>query len=897
MPMQCLSRAFLLALLLSILGPAARADSAYICTLGGLFGILDFSGHTFRPLGNTPTGCSGLGFDSADNLYTVEVGSGRFDRINPANGSSVTVGNGTGANNWVMAQLATGALFEIDFSSNLRILNPATGAAAVLGPIGLPPPGSLDAGGLTGAITALYYTFNDPSLPDAKSILYKINPASCCAAQRIGTDTGFNFIGELAYVNGTLYGFDNIGKNVLKVDTTTGAATVLFPFPAALASDKVDGAVDVALGQRMPGRFSAGAPGGQIIAFNADAASPNAFNLAPYDYGPFVQSASVASIPSVALTGMIAFASGRNSDGARVYVMNSDASGVKQITFADSTGANDQYPTISPDGTKVAFMSGRAVFKGYNPQKLFAVNTDGTGLRQVDAFTIDSNGNTGDGDEGFAWSPDSTKLAFRAVRLSNICNPKGGLGFQDIVGIIGIDGTGERDLACDQAPHGAAAIDWSPDGNLIAFSRSTDLGDPSIAVIDLTGVTRYSFPFAQVGACGNPRCIHFSPDSKQLAVEAGSFTGVTIVNLDGSGRTQTANLTYSPDNFWWAPGPAFPKPAQITLTPDPVLVWPGHNQQLVPSLLDTAGNVITHAVEGFGTSNGNGSCAAIDAAGLASLTSPNSTTMLLATNGGLHSNTVTIHCLAQQPVIPAVPPNGVVNNAGFTSSAPGVSPGLIAAIFGSNLSTATVNAIGFVPGTTSLYTTYQGTAVTFDNIPAPLFGLTPGQIDVQVPFEVAGKTSTQMVITLNGIPSAPVTIPVLPATPGIVTVNSSGAGPGVIQNHDGSLNTADNPEARGNLIQIYATGLGALSPTGVTGAAAPSSPLSTCANAATATIDGVPVTVGPADSPYDFCGLSPGFVGLWQVNVQLPAAIGTGALTLRVTIGGVASNQVTVFVK
>src|SRR5260370_18500626 len=109
-----------------------------------------------------------------------------------------------------MAALTTGTIYEIDPSSNLYSLNRATGAATLLGSLGLPPPVGADASGLAGTDSVLYYTLNDPSLPDTKSILYKISPASCCTAQRIGNDAGFNFIGELAFVNGTLHGFDNV---------------------------------------------------------------------------------------------------------------------------------------------------------------------------------------------------------------------------------------------------------------------------------------------------------------------------------------------------------------------------------------------------------------------------------------------------------------------------------------------------------------------------------------------------------------------------------------------------------------------------------------------------------------------------------------------------------------
>lgn len=234
----------LLATVVFMVPAAARADSTYIVTANGSFGILDFASHTYTAMGTTSAVYSGLAFDNSNNLYTVESSSGRFFKVNPASGSGTVVGSGTTVKNWVMSGLTSGVLYEVDFNSNLISLNPTTGVGAVLGSTGLPVPAGTDAAGLTGNATTLYYVFNDPSLMDTKAILYSINPSACCAAQKIGTDTGIAAIGALALVNGTLYGFDNTNKNVLSIDTTTGVATVLFPFPGLLASDKVTGAVD-----------------------------------------------------------------------------------------------------------------------------------------------------------------------------------------------------------------------------------------------------------------------------------------------------------------------------------------------------------------------------------------------------------------------------------------------------------------------------------------------------------------------------------------------------------------------------------------------------------------------------------------------------------------------------
>jgi len=209
------------------------------------------------------------------------------------------------------------------------------------------------------------------------------------------------------------------------------------------------------------------------------------------------------------------------------------------------------------------------------------------------------------------------------------------------------------------------------------------------------------------------------------------------------------------------------------------------------------------------------------------------------------------------------------------------------------LSNAPANGVqpGLVPGTNTLNVTSNGTQVTFDGVPAPLFFVSPGQLNIQVPFEVAGKTSTQVIVRLAGTPSAPVAVPVLPASPGLFTVNSSGRGAAVVLNQDGSLNSAANGAQGGSVIQLFATGLGPVAPPVATGTLAPSSaPLALSTEVPTVTLDGAPANV-------EFSGLSPGFVGLWQVNVRVPQGTRAGEAPLQLRTSGQNANPVTVVVK
>ena len=233
---------------------------------------------------------------------------------------------------------------------------------------------------------------------------------------------------------------------------------------------------------------------------------------------------------------------------------------------------------------------------------------------------------------------------------------------------------------------------------------------------------------------------------------------------------------------------------------------------------------------------------------------------------------------------PVIGEGGIVNGASFSGEAT-VSPGSIASLFGMNLAAGTETASGL-----PLPTMLAGTQVLVDDVPAPLFFVSPLQINFQVPFEATGS-SVPMVVVSNGVPGPEVMVQVEAAAPGIFTAVPGGSGPGAILNEDFSPNSAENPAAVGSVVQIFATGLGATDPplaTGQTGASAP--PLNLTAMVPVVMIGGAPAEVL-------FSGMAPGFVGLYQVNARVPAATPAGdEVPLEIEIGEGSSNTVTLAV-
>ncbi|MBI2819819.1 MAG: hypothetical protein HYX73_07555, partial [Acidobacteria bacterium] len=234
---------------------------------------------------------------------------------------------------------------------------------------------------------------------------------------------------------------------------------------------------------------------------------------------------------------------------------------------------------------------------------------------------------------------------------------------------------------------------------------------------------------------------------------------------------------------------------------------------------------------------------------------------------------------------PFVNDNGVVNGASFVPNRP-VSPGSIVSIYGSNLASAGPCLGGSCATSLPLPTSLGGVSVRIGGQNAPLFYAGPAQIYAQIPAELSGVTSADVVVTSRGVVSAPRAIQLDANQPGIFV---AGGTQGAVLNQNSSTNSAFNPAARGSVLRIFATGLGPTNPPVTTGTPAPTSP------PLAALVTPVTVTIGGVNAPVQFQALAPGYVGLYRVDVQVPSNVTPGsAVPLKFTQNGVESNQVTV---
>jgi uncharacterized protein (TIGR03437 family) len=223
---------------------------------------------------------------------------------------------------------------------------------------------------------------------------------------------------------------------------------------------------------------------------------------------------------------------------------------------------------------------------------------------------------------------------------------------------------------------------------------------------------------------------------------------------------------------------------------------------------------------------------------------------------------------------PVISANGVVNGSSFAIGL-GVAPGGLAAIFGADFASSNTAA-----GTVPLPTILGKTSVTFNGVPAPLFFVSPTQINAQVPFSIPPGTTT-VEVTYSGTSSAVQTIDMGVFSPGIFILDQAGTA-AIFDAVAFTTITGSSPAHSGQAVAIYATGLGPVSPVGVSGAAAP---------AASTTTRPI-VTIGGVPGNILYSGMAPTLVSIYQIDVTVPAGLSAGNQLVQIDIGGVLSNAV-----
>ena len=242
----------------------------------------------------------------------------------------------------------------------------------------------------------------------------------------------------------------------------------------------------------------------------------------------------------------LAFVSGRDGN-AEIYVMNADGSAQENLT---RHSANDSHPSWSPDGRKLAFVSRRD-----GNAEIYVMDADGSGLRNVTRSSSD--------DLDPAWSPDGRAIAFvhKKVSRPRVVRGRRTHGYQTYLYVVNADGSGLRGLTT--RPAQLFNPSWSADGTTIRYGRS---------LVNADGSGHRELP-RNVPLAGA-----WSPDGQRVAYAVvprspaqrtglglwRTGLGLWVMNADGSGARRVAakatsgNPAWSPDGrriaFRWYDG-------------------------------------------------------------------------------------------------------------------------------------------------------------------------------------------------------------------------------------------------------------------------------------------------------------------------------------------------------
>lgn len=224
-----------------------------------------------------------------------------------------------------------------------------------------------------------------------------------------------------------------------------------------------------------------------------------------------------------------------------------------------------------------------------------------------------------------------------------------------------------------------------------------------------------------------------------------------------------------------------------------------------------------------------------------------------------------------RPAAPSINPGGIVN-AATNRAAPEnfVSPGAIISIYGTGLASVTreVRADdidnGFLPETLA------GVAVFFGGVAAPLFYVSPLQINAQVP-TVLQPGEWEVRVRVERLESRDRVV-VRPYSPGLF---------GVARHADGTQVSRTAPARPGEFLLFFGTGFGLTRPPALSGALAPQAP-TWMSSRVEARIGGLSLE---GEDIY-YWGLAPGFAGLYQFNLRVPSGAASGDAEVRVGVAG-----------
>jgi len=442
------------------------------------------------------------------------------------------------------------------------------------------------------------------------------------------------------------------------------------------------------------------------------------------------------------------------------------------------------------------------------------------------------------------------------------------------------------------APNGGTASVNVYPKSAIASSIVTQSGSGWLGIAAPKGAVTFGTPYAITG-------------TSQAGQAAGTYSGT--VSISGS--------TFQPDN----------QTINVTLNVTTSPIIQVNNQNIL--MAGYAGgppvtSVVNFSNLGMGTLTITGAsiASATNALFKLNVTSANSITITADPSQvppGLYTGTVTLTSNAANSALVSIPvevtvsqagkptiyQGGIVNIATYLTDSP--AQGDIVSLWGDQFTPVGpvfTNPTNPLPaGIPPLSTRLGNTEVLVNGVAVPLYMVSRQQINFQMPYEApAGQLATVQVVS-NGVDSNIRSVMVAATAPRILVWPQSifQGNYGIVVNGDNTVSLpapgmgTSRLSKPGDVIVIYCIGLGQTTPVTMTGVPASSNPLLTTDLYSTFATFGSGANAVQAQAV--FTGLTPTTVGLYQINVTIPANAPTGnSIPLQLDVGGTNSNVVNI---
>jgi uncharacterized protein (TIGR03437 family) len=862
------------------------AGNIYFTSLNCVFKV-DGSGTLTRIAGNSRPGYSGdggaatqaqlhapagLATDASGDIFIADTANNVVREVTPDGKIQTVAGNGTQGYSGdfgpaTQAQLHSPSGVAVDSSGNLYIADSGNNAIREVTTDGNISP-------FAGNGLASYYGDTSTSTPtpppqagldDPQDVAVGPNGAIYIA------DTGNSFIravanGAINFVAGSgSVGFAGDGGSATATTTNTGPGVALYG-PRAIAFDSAGN------------YYLADSGNGRIRKVNTKGIITTVAGNGTFAFAGDGSAATAANLnqPSgVAL----------DSQG-NIYIADTLNARIRKVSSSGTitTVAGNGLLSYSGDGGAAtgAQLNGPLGIAADNSGNLFIADSQNGVVRIIKNGAIASVGGStlliprsvATDAAGNAYVADVQDNRVRKIGTDGTVTTYAGNGTNGFAGDGGPAANAQLSSPAAVAVDGAGNLYIADLGNLRIRKVSTNGNISTVAGNGSQGYSGDGGP-AINASLNTPLGVAAGPSGNLYVVDSASHV-IREVTLDGNINTIAG--TGEP-GFTGDGGPA--ASAQLA-SPTGIAADPFGNIFFVDGTtrvreINTAGIIATVAGNGSSGYSGDG--------GMANLAQFNSPSAVWAgAAGSLYvADTGNNAIRLLQPVGSGVKVNAVVNAASNQNGA--VAPGEIVALYGSGLGPSQLqlyqlDASGRIPRSLA------GTTVLFGNQPAPVIYASPAQTSVVVPFGVAGQ-AVQVVVQSQNQTAAPITVPVAAAALGLFTADASGHGQAAALNQNLQANSAANPAARGNLLSLFATGAGQMSPSAADGALNGSSPPTMpVLQPVTVTIGGQSATVSTA------IGAVGQVAGMLEITVRVPTGIQPGnAVPVTLQIGGASAQS------